>query len=102
MGFYSPSQLIQDALRHDIVVLPVDVQHSKWNYSLEPIVGKVTSSNKIQNTQLDQGAIRIGLRQIKGLQESSAIRIENTQPFHDINDLHRRACLLYTSDAADE
>ena len=93
MGFYSPSQLIQDALRHDIVVLPVDVQHSKWNYSLEPIVEKVTSSNKIQNTQLDQGAIRIGLRQIKGLQESSAIRIENTQPFHDINDLHRRACL---------
>ncbi|MCP2937789.1 hypothetical protein NK983_34350, partial [Salmonella enterica subsp. enterica serovar Typhimurium] len=28
MGFYSPSQLVQDARRHGVTVLPVDVQLS--------------------------------------------------------------------------
>ena len=34
MGFYSPSQLIQDARRHHILVLPVDVNHSSWDHQL--------------------------------------------------------------------
>jgi len=34
MGFYSPSQLIQDARRHGVVVLPVDVQTSDWTCEL--------------------------------------------------------------------
>ncbi|XOT98325.1 hypothetical protein ACMTAU_11985, partial [Alcaligenes pakistanensis] len=28
MGFYGPSQLVQDARRHGVQVLPVDVQYS--------------------------------------------------------------------------
>ncbi len=35
MGFYSPSQLVQDAKRHGIVVLPPDVSYSDWDSSLE-------------------------------------------------------------------
>lgn len=49
MGFYSPSQLIQDARRHDVAVLPVDVNHSHWDYILEG----------------PQQHLRVGLRQIK-------------------------------------
>ncbi len=30
MGFYSPSQLVQDGKRHGITVLPPDVSHSDW------------------------------------------------------------------------
>jgi error-prone DNA polymerase len=35
MGFYSPSQLVQDAKRHGIAVLPVDVTVSGWESALE-------------------------------------------------------------------
>jgi error-prone DNA polymerase len=31
MGFYPPSQLIQDAVRHGVQVLPPDVSHSDWD-----------------------------------------------------------------------
>ena len=36
MGFYQPSQLIQDAQRHGVIVLPVDVTISTWDCALEP------------------------------------------------------------------
>jgi error-prone DNA polymerase len=34
MGFYGPSQLVQDAQRHGVVVLPVDVTQSEWDSTL--------------------------------------------------------------------
>jgi hypothetical protein len=34
MGFYAPSQLIQDARRHGVQVLPVDVQYRQWECTL--------------------------------------------------------------------
>ncbi len=34
MGFYGPSQLVQDAQRHGVTVLPVDVSHSAWDCTL--------------------------------------------------------------------
>ena len=37
MGFYQPSQLIQDAQRHGVRVLPVDVMVSDWDCALEEI-----------------------------------------------------------------
>jgi len=37
MGFYAPAQLVRDAQAHDVKVLPVDVNHSEWNCTLEPI-----------------------------------------------------------------
>jgi error-prone DNA polymerase len=35
MGFYAPSQLVQDARRHGVEVLPVDVTASNWDCVLE-------------------------------------------------------------------
>ena len=35
MGFYAPAQLVQDAQRHGVTVLPVDVGRSGWECSLE-------------------------------------------------------------------
>ena len=34
MGFYSPSQLLQDATRHQVVIKPVCVNHSYWQHTL--------------------------------------------------------------------
>jgi len=35
MGFYSPSQLVQDARRHGVTVLPPDIASSDWDCTLE-------------------------------------------------------------------
>jgi error-prone DNA polymerase len=35
LGFYTPSQLVQDARRHDIEVRPIDVTTSDWDCTLE-------------------------------------------------------------------
>ena len=88
MGFYSPSQLIQDAVAHGVECLPADVQESGWDYRLA-----ATSSRGIDKASETPPALRLGLRQIKGLGEEAGHRIEASQPFRDIDDLHRRAAL---------
>jgi error-prone DNA polymerase len=35
MGFYAPAQLVDDARQHDVDVLPVDVNYSAWECTLE-------------------------------------------------------------------
>ncbi|WP_215404857.1 error-prone DNA polymerase [Vibrio gigantis] len=55
MGFYSPSQLVQDAQRHNVAILPVCVNASQDNHTV------VSQQNSL--------AIRLGMRQIKGLSE---------------------------------
>ncbi|WP_372783701.1 error-prone DNA polymerase [Litorivivens sp.] len=62
MGFYSPSQLLQDAQRHGVTVLPYCVNHSHWDYTLEDI-------------HASQPKLRLGLRQVKGFNLSAATRI---------------------------
>lgn len=59
MGFYQPAQIVIDAQNHGVTVLPVDVNFSGWNHSLE---------NKIGNYY----ALRLGFRQIKGISEAEA------------------------------
>ncbi|MDA4517860.1 hypothetical protein NZA43_14735, partial [Escherichia coli] len=58
LGFYSPDQLLQDARRHGITVLPVDVRHSDWDCTLDFSKGAA--------------AIRLGLRLVDGCSEPAA------------------------------
>ncbi|MBS1227059.1 MAG: polymerase alpha subunit [Proteobacteria bacterium] len=76
MGFYSSSQLVQDARRHRIEIKPPDVQHSDWPSSLA-----------------GSSALRLGLRQISGLGRDAGQRIAAARPFIDVADLARRATL---------
>jgi error-prone DNA polymerase len=63
MGFYSPSTIINDAKRHGLKVLPIDIQHSEWNCTLETL-------SKVERTKYtDPFALRIGLRYVKGLRQ---------------------------------
>jgi error-prone DNA polymerase len=83
MGFYSASQLVQDARRHGVTVLPVDVAVSGWEASLEASQG-------------DRPAVRLGLNQVRGLERDAAWRIEEARsvpPFSDLHDLALRANL---------
>ncbi|BAL23061.1 error-prone DNA polymerase [Azoarcus sp. KH32C] len=84
MGFYAPSQLIQDARRHDVTVLPVDVTASGWDSGFEWLAGHA------------RPAVRLGLREIKGFPEASALRIAAARaerPFREVQDLAARANL---------
>jgi error-prone DNA polymerase len=62
MGFYSASQLTQDVRRHGVEVRAVDVNQSDWDSSLE-------------RTADEKPALRLGLRQIKGLSEEAGEQI---------------------------
>ena len=104
MGFYSPSQLVQDALAHRVEVRGVDVQASDWDHRLEPGdhrgpeapgepgcgPGGVPGD---PGALLPQPAIRLGMRRVKGLSREGAGRIAAARPFRDVGDLGRRAAL---------
>ncbi|MFZ4874085.1 error-prone DNA polymerase [Janthinobacterium sp. Mn2066] len=82
MGFYSPSQLVQDARRHGVQVLPVNVMLSGWESSLE---GDMAAP-----------MVRLGLSMLYGMRMEAALRIEDARamsPFLDVADLARRASL---------
>jgi error-prone DNA polymerase len=90
MGFYSPSQLIQDAKQHGIETRPADVQTSGWDHRLET---QHAPRDTLYPYQHPQGALRLGLRRVKGFNEQAARRIETAQPFSDLKDLTHRASL---------
>jgi error-prone DNA polymerase len=56
MGFYQPAQIIIDARKHGVEVLPVDINYSQWDNKLEGKSGKYFT-------------MRLGFRQVKGLRE---------------------------------
>ena len=95
MGFYTPSQLLQDAVAHGIEVREVDVQTSGWDYRLEAAGPAHAPKGRLRFSApvTPQPAIRVGMRQIKGLSEEAAERVAAAQPFTDIGDLGRRAAL---------
>ncbi|MBF6987129.1 error-prone DNA polymerase [Cupriavidus sp. IK-TO18] len=87
MGFYSPSQLVQDAQRHDVVVLPVDVTSSRWESTLEPVEADAAQTHP---------RVRLGLSRAKGMREEAARRIEDARAqraFDSVEDLALRAAL---------
>jgi error-prone DNA polymerase len=86
MGFYSPSQLVQDARRHGIEVRPADVTVSGWESTLE----EQETRGRVQP------AVRLGLHMLRGLRAEAGERIELARairPFTGVADLARRAQL---------
>ena len=56
MGFYQPAQIVIDVRKHGVEVLPVDINYSIWDNTLEQRSGKYYQ-------------LRLGFRQVKGLNE---------------------------------
>jgi error-prone DNA polymerase len=120
MGFYSPSQLVQDAGRHGVVVLPIDVNHSEWDHQLldhqlldhqlldHQLLHQLLSQHPTHNTQptqrqpapeqptLRQPLLRLGMRLVKGLSREGAQRVveaRRRQPFRQVSNLRLWASL---------
>jgi error-prone DNA polymerase len=72
MGFYSPAVLIKDAQRHGLRVLPVDVNRSEWDSTIE---GR---------------DLRLGLRCVRGLRADAGRRMAEAKPFRTVDELARR------------
>jgi error-prone DNA polymerase len=82
LGFYSPSQLVQDAQRHEVEVRAVDVMYSEVDCSLEGLP--------------HPPSVRLGLRMMGGLRAESAAQIvaaRQERVFDSAEDLARRARL---------
>jgi error-prone DNA polymerase len=78
MGFYSPSTILEDAKRHGVEVRPVRIDRSNWDCTIE------------------DGAIRVGFRQVRGMGERAGASIEAARkaaPFESLEDLAERASL---------
>jgi len=89
MGFYSPSTIVEDAKRHGVEVLPIDVLHSAWNCSLSSryeVSGEPASRERTV-------PVRMGLRYVKGLSAADAARIverRDEKPFVSLDDFAQR------------
>jgi error-prone DNA polymerase len=72
MGFYAPAQIVRDAREHGVEVREVDVNHSDWDCTLE------------------DGALRLGLRQVDGLRSADVERLVVARPYASVEELRRR------------
>lgn len=88
MGFYSPSQLVQDARRHGVQVRPVCINASDYDCTIE-----------YEGTQAGvgrQGALRLGFRLVKGLSQAAGEQLSKARPpggFRSVADLRAKAAL---------
>lgn len=79
MGFWSPAVLVNDARRHEVEVLPVDIARSEGRCTVE-----------------GANAIRLGLEYVRGLGEAGVERLVDARlerPFDGLADLCQRARL---------
>ncbi|QMW22485.1 error-prone DNA polymerase [Sandaracinobacteroides saxicola] len=82
MGFYAPAQLVRDAAEHGVAILPIDINHSAWDCTLEA------------------GALRLGMRMVDGFREAWAgalVAARETGAFESVEALARRARLPATA-----
>ena len=113
MGFYAPAQLVRDAREHGVQVRSVDVNHSDWDCTLEPVerggpasaapgdypaeAGPPRSETDPRTWGSHGPAVRLGFRMIKGMSEAEALRIMQTRaehgPFDSTDQFHARTRL---------
>ena len=81
MGFYAPAQIVRDARLHGVEVRPLDVNHSRWDCTLEPTDGRYL-------------AVRLGLRMVGDLANRDAAAIVSARadtPYGTVEEVQRRS-----------
>ncbi len=80
MGFYAPAQIVRDAREHGVTVLPVCINTSFWDNTME----------RLPDGSL---ALRLGFRQIKSMREEEATWISAARGngYRAVEDVWRRA-----------
>lgn len=84
MGFYAPAQLVADAKKHSVEVRPIDVNHSDWDCTLEPLAASRLT------------ALRLGFRLVRGLAQryvDQIVEARKAGPFRTFSEFIRRTGL---------
>jgi error-prone DNA polymerase len=106
MGFYAPAQIVRDAREHGVEVREVDVNYSDWDCTLEAFPfdgGGLGGGDSRVPLDVDdhptpapphqgegKAAMRLGLRQIDGLQREAADRLVARRPYRTVEELRSR------------
>lgn len=117
MGFYQPAQLVSDARKHGVNVLPVDVNYSDWDCTIEdarpletnlqrtdPQAPKLTEPpDTPAHSPLTPGSedvvsksLRLGMRMVSGLRSDIAEVVVNARrlgKFHSVAEFAQRTGL---------
>nr|WP_232727815.1 error-prone DNA polymerase [Acidovorax sp. 69] len=97
MGFYTASQLVQDARRHGLRILPIDVTCSDIDCTLEGPAEQLRPARGLGAPPLPQPAVRLGLRLVGGLRADAAERLAQARAtgpaFANTEDMALRAQL---------
>ena len=94
MGFYAPAQIVRDLREHGVEVRPPDVNFSDWDSTLEPgprAAERLHGLHREMHADVRAThAVRLGLREIKGLSEEDArlIVARRTSPLPHARFLH--------------
>ncbi len=94
LGFYSPATLVNDARRHGLTILPVDVNRSAWEHETERI-GDSGDAGSDGDPARDF-AVRLGLRQVKGIDEAARVVLERERAigqYRSVRDFVARTAL---------
>ncbi len=101
MGFYAPAQLVRDARDHGVAIHEVDVNWSGWDHDLVPLNTREDGTGTrihprhadMRDDILGDRALRLGLRQIKGLRKADMERLVERRGdgYDSVRDLWLRA-----------
>ena len=83
MGFYAPAQIVRDARQHGVEIRPIDVNHSRWDCTLEESAGRYK-------------AVRLGLRMVRDLANADGAAIvtaRGQQLYMSVEEIQRRAAV---------
>ncbi len=75
MGFYAPATILNDAKRHGLKGLPLDVQHSEWFCTLEELKQEETK-------YAGPFGVRLGFRYARGLRHEIGHAIAESRKIH--------------------
>ena len=101
MGFYAPAQLVRDARDHGVPVHEVDINFSSWDHELVGVSSSQDGTGtrvhlrhgEMKDDILGDHAIRLGLRQVKGLRQDDMERLvgRRARGYDSVRDLWLRA-----------
>ncbi len=101
MGFYAPAQLVRDARDHGVAIHEVDINFSAWDHELVEVsscqdgtgTGVHLRHGGMRDDILGDHAIRLGLRQVKGLRQGDMERLvaRRARGYDSVRDLWLRA-----------
>jgi error-prone DNA polymerase len=99
MGFYAPAQIVRDAHEHGVEVRAPDINHSQWDSTLEPGPNALAHLHELHHKMRDDirasHAMRLGLREIKGLSQDDGklIVVRRAASYDSVRDVWLRTGL---------